>query len=65
MRSAPIGTQLGFPDGRGQSTSPQNIPNAPALLGADACYQWSILDDAGAYVGAIAFSDALRIQVGR
>ena len=37
---------------------------SPALLGLDLYFQYAVFDPAGAFVGTLALSNGLRVQVG-
>lgn len=62
---SPTATRFSITDASGVAASPIVIPNTLSLVGVDAFFQWAIFDSAGAYQSAIAFSNGLRIQVGR
>jgi ELWxxDGT repeat protein len=41
------------------------VPPTPALVGATLFFQWAVLDPNGAFANLLAFSDGLRIRVGK
>jgi ELWxxDGT repeat protein len=51
-------------DPSGIATAPLGIPADLSLVGASVVTQWTVLDPAGAFLGQLSFSDALRLLIG-
>ncbi len=61
--ASPIVTVFTFTSGAGAATFPLGIPSG-IPKGSDAYLQWAVFDPAGAFLGTLALSNALRVQIG-
>jgi len=61
--AAPIVSLYTFTSGAGTSSYTFGIP-ASVPKGVDAYMQWAVFDPSGAFLGTLALSNALRIQIG-
>jgi ELWxxDGT repeat protein len=52
-------------DATGFARLPLPVPGTPTLAGGNLFFQWAIVDPAGGFLGAIAMSNGLQVQIGR
>jgi hypothetical protein len=55
----------GLTTANGMAAMPVPVPSATSLIGLDLYFQWAVLDPLGAFANLLAFSDGLRVRIGK